>query len=589
MRCLGQRLLRRVEEVRVAALPPSADPAAQLVELAEAEVVAALDDQGVGVGDVDAGLDDGGGDEHVELLLPEVDDHLLQGLLGHLAVGGGDTRLRDDLAQPGRRAIDGLDAVVDVEDLALAQQLAADGGADLLLLVGADEGQHRVALLRRGGDRGHLADAGDRHLQGARDGGGGHGQHVDVGAELLQLLLVLDAEALLLVDDDQAQVLELGLGREQPVGADDDVHRALAQALQGRLRLGLGLEAGQRLHVHRELGVPLAERPEVLLDQQGRRHEYGDLLAVLDRLEGGAHRDLGLAVADVAADQAVHGDRLLHVVLDLGDGGELVRGLGVGEGVLQLALPGRVGAEGVSRGRHPGAVELDQVGGDLLDRLLRAGLGLGPVGAAEAVQGGGLAADVLGDLLQLVGGDVEPVAGLAALGRGVLHDQVLAGGALHGALHHLDVAAHAVLLVDDVVARLQGERVDGLAAPGGHPGALAARGLLAGQVGLGEDGEPEVPVDEAVVDRAAGDVHHGGAEGAQVVVQPGRDALAAQDLDGAGGRAVALGDVDRAPAVGEPALGVGQCLGRVAAVGLGGVHAQLEGVGLVEGVVGGEG
>ena len=128
------------------------------------------------------------------------------------------------LAQPGRRLVDRLDPVVDVEHLALAQQFAPDGGADLLLLVGADEGEHRVPLLRRGRDRGHLPDAGDRHLERARDRGRGHGQHVDVGAQLLQLLLVLDAEALLLVDDDQAEVLELGLGREQPVGADDDVH-----------------------------------------------------------------------------------------------------------------------------------------------------------------------------------------------------------------------------------------------------------------------------------------------------------------------------------------------------------------------------
>ncbi|CAL9555377.1 hypothetical protein SUDANB151_04500 [Streptomyces sp. enrichment culture] len=362
------------------------------------------------------------------------------------------------------------------------------------------------------------------------------------------------------------------------MGADDDVHRALAQPFQGRLRLGVGLEAGQRLHVHRELRVPLAERAEVLLHQQRGRDEDGDLLAVLDGLEGGADRDLRLAVADVAADQAVHRDRLLHVVLDLGDGGELVRRLRVGEGVLQLALPGGVRAERVARRRHPRAVELDQVGGDLLDRLLGARLGLGPVGAAEPVQGGGLATDVLGDLLQLVGGDVEAVAGLAALGGRVLHDQVLAGGALDGALHHLDVAADAVLLVDDVVAGLQGERVDGLAAPGRHPGALASRGLLTGQVGLGEHGQLEDRVDEAVVDRAAGDVHDRGAERAEVLVEAGGDALAAEDLDGAGGGAVALGEVDRAPAVGEPALGVGQRLGGVTAVGLGGVHAELEGV-----------
>lgn len=358
---LGERLLRRVEEVGVAPVAATADTAAQLVELGEAEVVAALHDQGVGVGDVDAGLDDRGGDQYVELLLPEVHHHLFQGLFGHLAVGRRDPRLRDDLAQPGGGPVDRLDAVVDVERLALAEQFAADGRADLLLLVRADEGEDGVALLGRGGDRRHLADAGDRHFERTGDGRRGHGEDVHVGAELLQLLLVLDAEALFLVDDDQAQVLELRLGGEEPVGADDQVDGALSEPFERRLGLGLGLEAAQRPYVDGELGVPLGERAEVLLDQEGRGDEDGDLLAVLDRLEGRAHRDLRLAVADVAADQPVHGHGLLHVLLDLGDGGELVGRLRVREGVLQFALPGGVRAEDVAGGRHPGRVELDQV------------------------------------------------------------------------------------------------------------------------------------------------------------------------------------------------------------------------------------
>ena len=59
------------------------------------------------------------------------------------------------------------------------------------------------------------------------------------------------------------------------------------------------------------LGHPLAEGAVVLLGQDGRRHQHGDLLAVVDRLERGADGDLGLAVADVAADEAVHRPRLL--------------------------------------------------------------------------------------------------------------------------------------------------------------------------------------------------------------------------------------------------------------------------------------
>src|SRR5581483_7843500 len=59
-----------------------------------------------------------------------------------------------------------------------SQQLAADGGGHLLRVVGADEREHRVPLLRRGQDRGHLADTGNAHLQRPRDRGRGHAEHV---------------------------------------------------------------------------------------------------------------------------------------------------------------------------------------------------------------------------------------------------------------------------------------------------------------------------------------------------------------------------------------------------------------------------
>ena len=121
---------------------------------------------------------------------------------------------------------------------------------------------------------------------------------------------MLDAEPLLLVDDDQAEVLELDLGVEQPVGADHDVDGAVARGPSTTSFASASVwNRLSGLHVDREAGVPLGERLHVLLHEQRRRHEHGDLLAVLHRLERGAHGDLGLAVADVAADQPVHRDR----------------------------------------------------------------------------------------------------------------------------------------------------------------------------------------------------------------------------------------------------------------------------------------
>jgi hypothetical protein len=75
----------------------------------------------------------------------------------------------------------------------------------------------------------------------------------------------------------------------------------------------------------------LDQRLLVLEGQHRRRREHRHLLAVHDRLERGAHRHLGLAVADVAAEQAVHRRGGFHVPLDVGDGRGLIRRQLVGE------------------------------------------------------------------------------------------------------------------------------------------------------------------------------------------------------------------------------------------------------------------
>ena len=67
-------------------------------------------------------------------------------------------------------------------------------------------------------------------LQRARDRRRGQRQHMHVLAQLLQALLVLHAEMLLLVDDQQAEIGELDALGEQRVGADDDIDVARLRA-----------------------------------------------------------------------------------------------------------------------------------------------------------------------------------------------------------------------------------------------------------------------------------------------------------------------------------------------------------------------
>ena len=129
------------------------------------------------------------------------------------------------------------------------------------------------------------------------------------------------------------------------------------------------LEAADDVDDERVLGEPLRERAVVLLREHGRRHEDRDLLAVVDRLERGADGDLGLAVADVAADEPVHRLRLREVGLHLLDGRELVGRFLVRERGLELPLPVGVGRERDAGHGLPHRLELDHLGGHVADRL----------------------------------------------------------------------------------------------------------------------------------------------------------------------------------------------------------------------------
>ena len=180
---------------------------------------------------------------------------------------------------------------------------------------------------------------------------------------------MLHAEALLLVYDEQAQVFEHDVLREQTMGPDDDVDFA-ARDLCEDLLLFLGrAKSAQCADAHGVVREALLKSVPVLLHQDCRRRQHCDLLPVLDRFEGRPDRDLGLAVADVSADEAVHGPRGLHVSLHVFAGLSLIRCILVQERGLHLHLPARVFRKGEPRCRLPPRIELEQLDSHGLDDL----------------------------------------------------------------------------------------------------------------------------------------------------------------------------------------------------------------------------
>ena len=113
---------------------------------------------------------------------------------------------------------------------------------------------------------------------------------------------------------------------------------------------------------------------EVLARQQRGRHDDRDLLAGHRGHEGGAQRHLGLAEADVAADEPIHRAARRQVVQHRLDGVELVLGLLIGETGAELVIEPLRRDEPRRLLQHARGGDLDQLARHLADALLHAAL-----------------------------------------------------------------------------------------------------------------------------------------------------------------------------------------------------------------------
>ncbi len=194
------------------------------------------------------------------------------------------------------------------------------------------------------------------------------------------------------------------------MGADEDVDLALLGFFEDELLFLRGAEAGDHLDVDGEVGEAALEGLVVLEAEDGGRGEDCDLLSVLHGFEGGAHGDFGFAVADIAAEEAVHGLGGFHVGLDVGDCGDLVVGFVEVEGIFELALHVGVGGEGCTLCCLTLGVELEKLGRHVGHGFFYTGFCFLPALRAEAIEfrwGAGFAGAVFLDEIEAGEGDVE--------------------------------------------------------------------------------------------------------------------------------------------------------------------------------------
>ncbi|MEZ5459058.1 MAG: hypothetical protein R3E65_07045 [Steroidobacteraceae bacterium] len=125
-------------------------------------------------------------------------------------------------------------------------------------------------------------------------------------ALLLELQSLLHAEAVLLVDDREREVVEFDAFLEQCMRADHELALAGGNQLEGAAPRAGRLRTGDQHDGDAERPEPLLQVAEMLFCQQLRgRHQRG-LVAAADRAGRGRCGDHGLAAADVALHQPRH-------------------------------------------------------------------------------------------------------------------------------------------------------------------------------------------------------------------------------------------------------------------------------------------
>ena len=190
-------------------------------------------------------------------------------------------------------------------------------------------------------EHGHVEIAVDGECERTRDRRRRHhehvGQHVRAAVRrglVLERDALRHAEAVLLVDHDDAERTEAHALLDERVRADDEVDLAGCEVGEDAAPLGRARRRGQQLDAHAtgcvdaERREQRGERPQVLLGQQlGRSHERR-LSSAVDRGEHRPHGDERLARSHVPLQQAVHRPVTSEVVCQLRERARLRDGRG---------------------------------------------------------------------------------------------------------------------------------------------------------------------------------------------------------------------------------------------------------------------
>ena len=120
------------------------------------------------------------------------------------------------------------------------------------------------------------------------------------------------------------------------MGADDDVDFTFFQGFKNDFLLPGRNKAREIFDENRVVTEALGKGEKMLLTENGGGDQDGDLFAIHDGFEGGAHGNFSFAETDITTDEAIHRTLGCHIMEGAVNGGELVVGFGIWEGFCKV-------------------------------------------------------------------------------------------------------------------------------------------------------------------------------------------------------------------------------------------------------------
>ena len=107
----------------------------------------------------------------------------------------------------------------------------------------------------------------------------------------------------------------------------------------------------------------------MLLGQNSRRRQKGNLLTAHNGLKGGPHCNFGFTVTYISADKPIHRNGLFHVLFYLSDAGKLVIGFFIRKSRFKSCLPFIIFLKSKARARLSFRIKIDEFCGYIFNRF----------------------------------------------------------------------------------------------------------------------------------------------------------------------------------------------------------------------------